>query len=241
MRSSANYCRGNLRPRSTSESQTSLRMKLTHTRSYVSPNSRPSDTLTSFVSWSRGFPPSFSALMASPLSRKRSVFSLATSLGNRLGRTVTAGDVVSELQERGFSEQPLAMSAQVRERIELRNEAYIHRVQKSLINGAYIPRTQTAAIVEKLITDSQSLLLAGSAGEGKTCLVAQVLKALHEAGVPHLALSMDELEGIVSSADLGERLGLPASPAIVLGQISVGSPAVLCIDQLDSLSFVSGP
>ena len=159
---------------------------------------------------------------------------------NRLGQTVTARDVVRELQERGFSEQPLTMSAQVRGRIELRNEAYIHRVEKSLINGAHIPRTQTAAIVEELITGGQSLLLAGSAGEGKTCLVAQVLKAFHEAAVPYLALSMDELEGIVSSADLGERLGLPASPAIVLGQMSGGSRAVLCIDQLDALSFVSG-
>ena len=51
---------------------------------------------------------------------------------------------------------------------------------------------------------------------------------------------MDELEGIVSSADLGERLGLPASPAVVLGQMSGSSRAVLCIDQLDALSFVSG-
>ena len=59
-------------------------------------------------------------------------------------------------------------------------------------------------------------------------------------GVPHLALSMDELDGVLSSADLGDRLGLPASPAIVLGQMSVGRRAVLCIDQLDALSFVAG-
>ena len=35
-------------------------------------------------------------------------------------------------------------------------------------------------------------------------------------------------------------MGLPASPAIVLGQISAGGRAVLCIDQLDALSFVAG-
>ena len=51
---------------------------------------------------------------------------------------------------------------------------------------------------------------------------------------------MEELEGIVSSADLGQRLGLPASPAIVLGEMAAGGRAVLCIDQLDALSFVSG-
>ena len=51
---------------------------------------------------------------------------------------------------------------------------------------------------------------------------------------------MDEVDGVVSSTDLGDRLGLPASPAIALGQIAAGSRAVLCIDQLDALSFVSG-
>ena len=70
--------------------------------------------------------------------------------------------------------------------------------------------------------------------------MAQVTENFRNAQVPHLTLSMDELDGVVSSTDLGSRMGLPASPAIVLGQMSAGNPAVLCIDQLDALSFVSG-
>ena len=159
---------------------------------------------------------------------------------HRLGQNVTAIDVVNELNEHGYSEQPVGMSVQVRGRIKDRNEAYIHRIQKTLINGAHIPRSQAEAIVQALTTGDQSLLLAGSASEGKTCLMAQVLKKFSDTNVPHLALSMEELEGIVSSADLGQRLGLPASPAIVLGEMAAGGRAVLCIDQLDALSFVSG-
>lgn len=159
---------------------------------------------------------------------------------NRLGQVVTPEDVLRELDEHDLAEQPLAASAQVRSIISDRNDAYIHRVQKALINGAQIPRAQASAIAEELTTGSQSLLLAGRAGEGKSCIVAQVLEQLAQAQTPHFALSMDELGGSISSMDLAKRMDLPASPAIVLGQISAGGRAVLCIDQLDALSFVSG-
>ena len=148
--------------------------------------------------------------------------------------------MVKELQEHDCIQQPLAASAQVRARIDDRNDAYTCRVQRTLINGSHIRRTQATTIVEELTTGGQSLLLAGSAGQGKTCIVAQVIEGLREAGIPYLALSMDELEGIVSSTDLGDKMGLPASPAIVLGQMSAGGRAILCIDQLDALSFVAG-
>ena len=144
------------------------------------------------------------------------------------------------MQKHGFAKQPLAASAQVRARIDDRNQAYVHRIARTLINSSHIRRTQATTVVEELRTGERSLLLAGSAGEGKTCLVAQVIEGLREAGVPHLALSMDAVEGIVSAAYLGDRMGLPASPAIVLGEMSVGRRAVLCIDQLDALSFVAG-
>ena len=145
-----------------------------------------------------------------------------------------------KLRERGFSEQPLARSPQVRAAIRDRNDAYLRRSQKTLINGAHVPRSQAAAIAEKLTTGEHSLLVAGSAGEGKTCLLAQVVGHLQDAGVPLLALSMDELEGVFSSAVLGHGMDLPTSPATVLGQFSAGRRAVLCIDQLDAISFVSG-
>ena len=159
---------------------------------------------------------------------------------NRLGGTTTADDVLRELQEHGFAEQPLAASAQVRARIDDRNQAYVRRIAKTLINRSHIRRTQATTVAEELMAGEQSLLLAGAAGDGKSCLVAQVIEELRKAQVPHLALSMDEVDGVVSSTDLGDRLGLPASPAIVLGPMSAGRRAVLCIDQLDALSFVAG-
>ena len=158
----------------------------------------------------------------------------------RFGQAVTVDDLVNELGRQGYAEQPLAASAQVRARIAERNDAFRIRIGRTLINGAHIPRDQVTDIVDTITTGAESLLLAGRAGEGKSSIVAQVLERVNEAGVTYLALSMDELGGVVSSADLGGRLGLPASPAIVLGEMSAGNRAVLCIDQLDALSFVSG-
>ena len=159
---------------------------------------------------------------------------------SRLGQVVTSNDVVAELERHALARQPLAASTQVPAHIADRNDAYLSRIRRALVNGAHIPREQARHIADDLLTGDQSLLLAGAAGEGKSCIVAQVLELLSERQIPHIVLSMEELDGIISSAELGDHLGLPASPAIVLGQMSVGGRAVLCIDQLDALSSVSG-
>ena len=158
----------------------------------------------------------------------------------RLGQAMSVDDIVIELDRQGYAEQPLAASAQIRARITERNGGFQSRIRRTLINGAHIPRDQVAGIVDAITTGAESLLLAGRAGEGKSSVVAQVLDRLNEAGVPYLALPMDELDGVISSVELGGRYGLSASPAVVLGEMSAGNPAVLCIDQLDALSFVSG-
>ncbi len=159
---------------------------------------------------------------------------------HHLGQIVRAAEVVSELQKHGYSEQPLAKATQIRTAIKDQNDTHLNRVGKTLVNGLHIPRSQVTDIVKELTTGDQSLLLAGSAGDGKTCVVAQVIEELRAADVPHLAISMDELGGVARSAQLGQQMGLPSSPAIVLGQMAAGRRAVLCIDQLDAISFVSG-
>ena len=159
---------------------------------------------------------------------------------SHLGQVVTSNDVVTELERHAFARQPLAASAQIQGRMADRNDAYLGRIRRTLVNGAHIPREQARHIADDLLTGDQSLLLAGAAGEGKSCIVAQVLDLLSERQIPHIVLSMEELDGVISTAELGKRLGLPASPAIVIGQISAGGRAVLSVDQLDALSSVSG-
>ncbi|MCY4576176.1 MAG: hypothetical protein OXC55_06235 [Chloroflexi bacterium] len=125
-------------------------------------------------------------------------------------------------------------------RIETRNSAFHSRVGRSLVNRSQLPRSQAVSIADKLITGKESLLLTGSAGVGKTCVLAQIAKRLDGEQVLYLVVSMEEVEGVISSADLGRKLGLPTSPVIILGEMARNKRAVFCIDQLDALSFVGG-
>ena len=83
-------------------------------------------------------------------------------------------------------------------------------------------------------------MLEGTAGTGKSCVLAQVLARLSVQEVPHLVVRLDRLhEAHLSAPGIGASLGLPVSPTITLGEFAGGQPCVLCIDQLDALSNVS--
>ena len=70
--------------------------------------------------------------------------------------------------------------------------------------------------------------------------LAQVIARLAAHDVPSLALRLDRLtEDDHSAQAIGTRRGLPESPTITLGEYAGDRPSVLCIDQLDALSFVS--
>ncbi len=149
-------------------------------------------------------------------------------------------EVVAALNDRGFNVRLLVDNQPVMNRIGILNSAFHSKVARSLVNGSQLPRSQASSIADKLIADGESLLLGGGAGIGKSCVLAQIAKVLEGEKVPHLIVSMDTIEGVMSSIDLGRKLGLPTSPAIILGEMARNERAVFCIDQLDALSFVGG-
>ena len=72
-------------------------------------------------------------------------------------------------------------------------------------------------------------------------MLADVVERLANSGVPVLPVRFDQLPGdIVSTADLGRKLQLPESPALVLPGLSEGRLCVLVVDQLDAVSIASG-
>ncbi len=153
---------------------------------------------------------------------------------------VSQSDLVAALHVRGFAATPLQRDAAVQERVKAINGAFTGRATRTLINGNYIVRHQARSIADDLIHGEQSLMLSGNAGVGKTCVLAQVTEILTGEEIPYLAISIDAIEGALSSTDLGRKLGLPTSPATVLGEIAEGHRAILCVDQVDALSFVGG-
>lgn len=156
---------------------------------------------------------------------------------SRLGQTISMSAVSDALLERGFAVRPLSVLGQERERIRTHNDAYVNRIRRSLVNGAYIPRLAVEPAIDRLVTGGESLILTGAAGIGKSCMLAQIVEQLTDMNVPCLVISGTDLRGVYSASELGQRLGFRDSPAIEMGEGSQGQRAILCIDQIDALGF----
>ena len=165
---------------------------------------------------------------------------VADFVTQRLGAQLTADSFLSYLRGHGVLPLRLAGNGSVGQLIERLNHLYLNEVNRLLINRARIDRLESAAACTVLLDEGKSVMLEGPAGDGKTCVIAQVIDQLTERGVPCLVLRLDRLNEYDHSAQMvGTRRGLPESPAITLGEFAGDRPSVLCIDQLDALSIVS--
>ncbi|MYA49667.1 MAG: ATP-binding protein [Chloroflexi bacterium] len=165
---------------------------------------------------------------------------VADFVTQKLGAQLTVDSFLSHLRGHGVLPLRLAGNGPVGQLIERLNRLYLNEVDRLLINQARIDRLESTAACTVLLDKGKSVMLEGPAGDGKTCVMAQVIDQLTEQGVPCLVLRLDRLNEYDHSAQMvGTRRGLPESPAITLGEFAGDRPSVLCIDQLDALSIVS--
>ena len=165
---------------------------------------------------------------------------LANFLTWNLGRSIDAESIRATLNSHGYLPSQLLGDARVRRRMRDVNRAYITSVQRLLINGNDIDRREAVVATRNLVELGKHVMLEGTAGTGKSCVVAQALTRLSAHDVPCLVVRLDQLQSThLSSPAVGASLRLPESPAITLGEFAGGQPCVLCIDQLDALSIVS--
>ena len=97
-----------------------------------------------------------------------------------------------------------------------------------------------SSLLRILGSDGQDAVLTGKAGCGKTGCVIEFVEALRAADIPVLAFRLDRIEPVSSADELGRKLGLEASPTLVLAAAAGERQAVLVIDQLDAIGTVSG-
>ena len=166
---------------------------------------------------------------------------LAEIVLGKLGQTIEKHTLLAELQGHGFRERDWA-TGHVRDTVEKINLSYLRLVEGELIDGRPIPRGEAKEAFEKITGGSLTrfLAIAGPAGGGKSCSLAQVAALLSEKQIPFLVVRLDIQSEVLTSAALGRQLGLPHSPVGVLAGITNGGQSVLIIDQLDALSFASG-
>ena len=121
------------------------------------------------------------------------------------------------------------------------NDRYLNIVESELINSAHIERDVVDNILASLsASHSKGALVVAPAGFGKSCVLAQCVSRLTASQTPFVCLRMDSFIPCTTARQLGAQLDLPASPAVVLAGIADNQHSVLLVDQLDSMSLVSG-
>jgi hypothetical protein len=158
------------------------------------------------------------------------------------GQPISRQILLDYLAKHGYLQRDLSRDRSIHDLIASRNATYVRHVEAELIQGAQIERAEAKTAFEALTGTGlqRSVVIVGAAGLGKSCVVAQTVRLLQQAGVPVIAVRMDIQTRVLTSDALGRELGYPASPAAVLSRVAAGQRSVLVIDQMDALSFVSG-
>lgn len=166
---------------------------------------------------------------------------LAEIIHSTFGQQITRKDIADFLAKHRIAERDWTREQGPRALVEKRNAAYIGNVEAELIAGGRLDREEATKATDALIQgDKKRAVVIGTAGMGKSCTAAQTLVQLRENGIPAVAIRLDIQTEVLTSRRLGEELGLPESPAVVLAGIANGGRCVLVIDQLDAISFASG-
>ncbi|WP_351234277.1 hypothetical protein [Streptomyces sp. NPDC002133] len=122
-------------------------------------------------------------------------------------------------------------------------DRFARRVHRDRPAFGMATRPHVEQLYERLVADDgpQIVVCEGGAGLGKSTVVADVLTRLSEQVRPAAAGRMDGADASVQTAkDLGTKMTLPDSPAVLLAGAADGDSALLVIDQLDAFSTYNG-
>lgn len=167
---------------------------------------------------------------------------LRTLYLDSLHRTLRAGNIREHLAGRGISPRTVTVEDSLYGKLEAITQTYIAGQRAKLIRGEVIPRQVAIDAVAKIQGGgiTWDMLLTGAAGEGKSGCLLQAVEGLRAIGMPVLAFRLDRLQPTPTPQALGTELGLPESPAVVLGRCYPDRPVALVLDQLDVVSSTSG-
>jgi hypothetical protein len=160
---------------------------------------------------------------------------------DRLSGTVIASDVWNHLAEQGIRPTNWAHDASVAQALSDATDRYERLHHNEAILGASLHRSESDAVLQLLLDSDPGLtFVTGEGGMGKSGVLTEVVGMLRANGTPVLAIRADNLRPTQLPHDVGEQVGLPGSPGAVLAAQAAGRRSVLIIDQLDSVSLISG-
>ena len=159
----------------------------------------------------------------------------------RLGTRLCREQLRERLRRRGIGARDWKTDRTITDAVRTVNDRYLATTATELINETYIVRPIVDEIIDDLHDHNRKgVLVVAPGGFGKSCVIAQCISRLSASGTPLMSLRMDSMERCTTSLQLGQRLDLPASPAVVLAGLADNATSVLVVDQLDAMSLVSG-
>jgi len=166
---------------------------------------------------------------------------LAEFAVDNLRRTIISADVRRHLEKSGFQTRKLFADDRISPRLDELRDDFDDSIKPHLAGGKMIPRSEVDEVLALLDDDSHAdaIVLHGAAGHGKSGVLYQLTRQLHERGTPFLALRLDRKNPAGSARQFGQDLGLPESPVNCLDAVASGRTAVLILDQLDALRWTS--
>ena len=167
---------------------------------------------------------------------------LSDLLLDNIHRPIPRQVILEQLSVHSIGLRDWAVDKSVRDRLESICDSYVLPLSSELINGNFL----SIGGSEKLLNIGEThaakkVLIVGGSGGGKSSSLADLVGRLRKSGTPVLFVRFDQLpEGILTTKELGHKLILPESPALVLAGVAAGNTSVLIVDQLDAISIASG-
>src|SRR6266850_650493 len=161
---------------------------------------------------------------------------------NSVHKVLDAEAIRSHLESRGIKARAAGLNPSLPAKVLNLTESYLAGQRAKLIRGKPISRALSGEIAQKVknSTTPLDIALIASAGGGKSACLLEIVSSLQANGMPVLAFRLDRVQAVQTTIKLGEELGLPESPAVVLNRCYPRQSCALVIDQLDFVSSTSG-
>lgn len=159
----------------------------------------------------------------------------------RTTEKLSANDIWRHLKKRGHPPKEITEDSKILITAQDINRRYIKYLKNKQILEDFIPRKEVNKVLRTLTSTKMSYAaILGNAGSGKSNIILQTMLELDNKDIPYLVIRSDRLNPTISPKELGLQLGLEDNPVKTLGAIAKDRIGILIIDQLDSMSLISG-
>ncbi|MFJ3101785.1 hypothetical protein [Streptomyces sp. NPDC086835] len=183
------------------------------------------------------------AALAELLLDGSSGLSAALTLGDlvqhNLGVELDCAAIESRLDQYGLRRSSRHRAETFTEKVTSITAGWVSSVGRELLCPV-IPRSELLSLEEVTSGPDKLILLMGSAGGGKSAVLHQFCSSIDSSQTPVLAFRLDRLDPFSTTTELGQRIGLDASPVTALASLAGERASVLVVDQVDAVSLASG-